>query len=283
MKDNNILIRRQIAYDIRQGILLQYKKHLIFAAIIVFLFALFYRRVRSYDFIPEDSMVGFWDYLIYLFRGKEVIGSLSQLDVFDIPIEWLLLHSYVLLSVGTYPKEDYKERGYQILLRLGNKWYWWLSKGVYTIVAVIVYYLIFATIAFGFTMIQGASFRVVNELVCYNIIGINGLELTSSDLIWGTCIMPMLIFIALCITEIVLSFLTSTIIAIIILLGYLSASAYWCNGWLLGNYTMLLRHEEISFFVGTIISIVSIITFFTLGYCYFNQLDAIGKRKEEIS
>jgi len=186
------------------------------------------------------------------------------------------------LAIGIYPKEEYGERGYQFLLRVGNKWYWWLSKSVYIIVAALIYYTSIMIVAFGFTVFKGGSLYDVNKEICYYVTRVDVSVFTKSDIIWGTCIMPLIVFVALCIAEMFISFLTSSMVSVILLLGYLSASAYWSNKWLLGNYTMLLRLKDLSLITGMLISWGSIITFFILGYFYFKQLDIIGKRKEEI-
>lgn len=282
MKDKIMLLKHQIAYDIQYGIVLQYKKFLFFMLIIVCLFLLFNRRVSECPLISEDSIAGFWDYLIYLFRGKEEIRSPNQLDIFNIPIEWLLIHSYFFFTIGTFPKEEYVERGYQFLLRTGNKWHWWFSKVVYMILTVFLYFIGIAVVAFGFSMVGGANIHDVNKEICYHVVGIDVSEIGTSDIILGTFIMPLIVVITLCIAEMLISFLVSSVVAVIVLLGYLSASAYWCNEWLLGNYTMLVRTHKVSFLVGIVISCGSIVIFNILGYFYFKGLDVLGKQREEI-
>lgn len=283
MRYKYVLLKRQIAYDLKNGIAYQYKKYLFFILIIMFLFLLLNRKVSSYNLNLDNTVIGFWDYLIYLYRGKEVIGSMSQVDIFELPIEWLLIHSYFLLAIGTYPKVDYGERGHQFLIRLGNKWYWWFSKGIYIIVSVLLYYTTIIVIAFGFAGISRGSLQKVSLDICYQVLGFDISNLTKSEIVWGTCVMPVIVLMALGIIEMVLSFITSSMVSLIVLLGYLSVSAYWLNELLLGNYTMLLRIKSVSNVTGITISCVCIIIFFGLGYFYFKQLDLIGKRREEIA
>ena len=79
-----------------------------------------------------------------------------------------------------------------------------------------------------------------------------------------------------------ISFLTNNILAIMILMGYLSVSAYWCNALLLGNYTMLLRVHKMSFTIGIIVSIIGLFLCVVLGYRYFNKLNIYGKEQERV-
>lgn len=282
MKNKRTLLKRQIIYDLKHGIVLQYKKFLLFVLLITVLFLFFGRKVSTHILISKDDIIGFWDYMVYLFKGKEKIGHLSQLDIFDLPVEWILVHCYLLFAIGTYPKEDYLERGYQYLIRVGSKWYWWLSKGIYILVSVLIYYSSILVVAFAFTIIKGGSFHGLHKEIGYYAMGIDILYFEKSETIIGTVITPLFIFMALCVAEMFLSFLVSNMVSIIILLGYLSVSAYWCNQWLLGNYTMLLRKDELSLIVGIIISCGSMITCFCLGYIHFKQLDIIGKQKGDM-
>ena len=278
MKDKFRLLRRQVIYDLKNGILLQYKKIITFLLLIIILFLFFNNKVYSYKEISHNSVIGFWDYLIYIFRGKEVIRGLSQLDMFDIPVEWILIHGYLLLVIATYPKNDYIERGYQLLIRVGSKWQWWLSKGIYILVSACVYHLCILIVAVAFTAVQGGSFYQANYEIAYHVARLDLTNFIKSEMVVGTLIIPVIIFTTLCFMGMLISFLFNNLIAVIAMIAYLSRSAYWCNKWLLGNYSMLLRADKLSYIEGIGISCASIILSFILGYFYFKRQDIIGKK-----
>lgn len=282
MKDKIILLRRQFTYDIKNGIVLQYKKILAFVLLVTLIFLFFNNKVHSYKMISQNSVIGFWDYIIYIFRGKEVLTGLGQLDIFDIPIEWMMIHSYLLLTIGVYPKNDYEERGYQFLIRVGDKWYWWLSKGIYIIVSVCVYYLCIVLVAVVFTAVQGGSFYQANYEIAYYVAGVDLTKFLKSQIIMGTFIMPVIVFTTLCFIELFISFIFNNLLAVIAMIAYLSMSAYWCNKWLIGNYTMLLRADILSYVEGIVMTCISLIISFTLGYFYFKRQDLIGKKREDV-
>ena len=79
-----------------------------------------------------------------------------------------------------------------------------------------------------------------------------------------------------------ISFLANNILAIMILMGYLSVSAYWCNALLLGNYTMLLRVHKMSFVIGIIVSAIVLLLSGFGGYRYFRNMDVYGREQEEM-
>ena len=91
-----------------------------------------------------------------------------------------------------------------------------------------------------------------------------------------------LLFMVLGFVCMFISFLQNNIVAVIVLIGYLSISAYWCNDLLLGNYTMLLRVHKISFAVRIIVSAIVLLLSGFGGYRYFRNMDVYGREQEEM-
>ena len=235
------------------------------------------KRIALYT----TDKAGLIDYLIYIFSGKEEITNLTVQDVFDIPIAWLFVHIYTLFCIGTYPKAEYVERGYQFLIRAGNKWCWWLSKCIYIFLSTILYYISILFSCLLFTTINRGSYTVINREICMRILGVNLSEITDTKLFLCTVIMPILLFMALNFLCMLISFINNNILAVIAMMGYLSVSAYWCNAFLFGNYTMLLRAYKMQFGNGITVSLLVIILSGALGYGYFKSLD-IYSREEEV-
>jgi hypothetical protein len=219
---------------------------------------------------------------MYIFSGKEEVGALTNQDIFDIPIAWLFVHIYVLFAIGTYPKAEYTERGYQFLIRAGNKWCWWIGKCVYIFFSVILYYLCIVFTGFIFSALNGGNNTVINKEICERMLRVDISNISGIKMYLCLVIMPVLLFLVISFACMSISFLTNNILAIIMLMGYVSVSAYWCNALLLGNYTMLLRVHKMPFAIGIIISIIVLFLCGVLGYRYFNKLDIYGKEQEGI-
>jgi len=235
--DNILLLKRQIKHDVKNGILRRHKIYLLFIILLSVILA-FWNKKISLNMVNKAGLI---DYLMYIFSGKEEVGKLTNQDIFDIPIAWLFVHIYVLFGIGTYPKTEYMERGYQFLIRAGNKWCWWLGKCVYIFISVIFYYLCIIFTSFIFSALNGGNHTEINKEICERILKVDISNISDMKLYLCFVIMPILLFLAISFACMSISFRTNNILAIMILMGYLSVSAYWCNALLLGNYTMLLR------------------------------------------
>ncbi|MGP1433329.1 MAG: hypothetical protein ACTTKP_03520 [Catonella sp.] len=278
MADNILLLKRQIKHDVKNGIFRRYKIYLLFIILLSVILA-FWNKKISLNMVNKAGLI---DYLMYIFSGKEEVGKLTNQDIFDIPIAWLFVHIYVLFGIGTYPKTEYVERGYQFLIRAGNKWCWWLGKCVYIFISVIFYYLCIIFTSFIFSALNDSSHNEVNKEICERILRLDINNITDMKRYLCLVIMPLLLFMVLGFVCMFISFLQNNIVAVIVLIGYLSISAYWCNDLLLGNYTMLLRVHKISFAVGIIVSAIVLLLSGFGGYRYFRNMDVYGREQEEM-
>lgn len=278
MADNILLLKRQIKHDVKNGIFRRYKIYLLFIILLSVILA-FWNKKISLNMVNKAGLI---DYLMYIFSGKEEVGKLTNQDIFDIPIAWLFVHIYVLFGIGTYPKTEYMERGYQFLIRAGNKWCWWLGKCVYIFISVILYYLCIVFTGFIFSALNDSSHSEVNKEICERILRLDINNITDMKRYLCLVIMPLLLFMVLGFVCMFISFLQNNIVAVIVLIGYLSISAYWCNDLLLGNYTMLLRVHKISFAVGIIVSAIVLLLSGFGGYRYFRNMDVYGREQEEM-
>lgn len=264
-----LLLQRQIMYDIRNGIIRRYKIYLFFMILLSLMLAFFYKNVG----LSISMKPGLRDYLIYIFKGKEAIINITNKDIFDIPIVWIFVHIYTLFVIGTYPKTEFTERGYQFLIRAGNKWCWWLGKCVYIILSAFIYHFCIIFVGIIFTTLSGGSYTKINEELCVRILGSDSVNFLNEKFYLCTIIMPVLLFMVLGFVSMLISLLQSSVLAIIVSISYISVSAYLCNNLLLGNYTMLLRAHKMSFDIGVVLSVISILFSSTFGYAYFKSLD----------
>ena len=278
MADNILLLKRQIKHDVKNGIFRRYKIYLLFIILLSVILA-FWNKKISLNMVNKAGLI---DYLMYIFSGTEEVGKLTNQDIFDIPIAWLFVHIYVLFGIGTYPKTEYMERGYQFLIRAGNKWCWWLGKCVYIFLSVNFYYLCIVFTGFIFSALNGSGHNEVNKEICERILRIDINNITDMKRYLCLVIMPLLLFMVLGFACMFISFLQNNIVAVIVLIGYLSISAYWCNDLLLGNYTMLLRVHKMSFAIGIIVSAIVLLLSGFGGYRYFRNMDVYGREQEEM-
>lgn len=115
--------------------------------------------------ITPMRLPNFGDYLIAFFKGKEYFEVLSIKDTFTLPAVWIIVNLYFTIIVNIYPMKDFKERGYQTLLRVEKKSYWWLSKCFCVIFQVLFYYGIIYFILFIFSCCTGGISLKPNDKI----------------------------------------------------------------------------------------------------------------------
>lgn len=220
--------------------------------------------------------VGVLGYLTWLFRGMPEYYA-AETGRFELPVPWLMLHGCLLLLAGFYPASDLTRSGGQILVRTGKRIYWLFGKAVWVFGTVIAYYCMLTAVLVLCALLTGGiacSGEAMKFLYGVDMDGMGGVEIFLS---WW--VEPLLVSMALCLTEMVLSLVLGPVLALFLMLGYLTASVFWTSPLLLGNYAMLLRqdflsgHESLSFFNCLTGCIGCIVVILAVGCGYMKKKD----------
>jgi hypothetical protein len=101
----------------------------------------------------------------------------------------------------------------------------------------------------------------------------------NADCIIMTFVLPVLVSFTIGLIQIVIELMTSPVIAIICMFGYLLSSAYWCNPFLLGNYSMFYRNSYyagssgVNTFTGMMICAILAIFAYVTGRVYMQHYE----------
>ena len=187
--------------------------------------------------------MGILDRLTFLFKGMTEYRFETE---FKLPTQWLVFHAYLLFMVDFYPVNELTYNGGQAFIRSGKREYWLLSKMMWVISTVVSYYMLLAIILVIFSLSAngfstGSFWNSPNAMMDIFGIDLTGLSQTEIILYWWG--MPLIVSIALCITEAILSLFIQPVISFFIMFAYLIASAYCMNPAFLGNYAMLKRQD----------------------------------------
>lgn len=264
-------LKKQLKYDVKTGIVNEWKIYLLFAVTIVVLCA----SISNEAYSRRLGSLKFVDYLTKIFCGMKDFSDVERTATFLIPQEWLIVQIFFIIMVSRYPKTDFDERGYQVLIRSKSKKNWWTSKCVWVLCSTVLYYVILYFIIVVFALFSsGLSLETKSDIWKNGVIIIN-----NKKFIETVFIMPAVVSFTFGIFEMCISFLTSPIIAVFCILTYLVMSAYWCNPVLIGNYTMLLRKEEIignqgvNSEMGVVICFILTALCIAIGYKYMKKTD----------
>lgn len=208
--------------------------------------------------------VGALGYLTWLFQGKPEYFA-AETGRFELPVPWLLLHACLLFLVGFYPANDLTRSGGQAFVRMRRRRDWLLGKAVWVVGTAAAYYvclaiilMLYAFLAEGLAgqaypekwQMQGAGWNVFwgkyitgSPEALKSLFGIPIAEMGGMAIFLSWWAEPFLVSVTLCLAEMVLSLVLEPALALFLALGYLTASVFWAEPALLGNYAMLMRQD----------------------------------------
>jgi hypothetical protein len=267
---NNLLAL--IRHDIFEGILRRWKYYL--AAVLLFSFVALTFVFQSRSYIEHNKfndVIDIADFIINVLAGNKPFDPESHKGI-DISIQWLAFHSFLSFCVGFYVAEDLKKSADSFILRTRSRIQWWISKLIWSCFTVIIYYLLFVLTAFLIALICGdLSFdgALAKKLLEVSFHNSNGCTLIVFLLF------SVLISIALSVFQITLSLVIKPFYSFLIVVCYMVASAFYCNDFLLYNFTMLMRNADVSKGSGFIIAAGLILISCVAGTALIKKKDVI--------
>ena len=271
-------------YDLKIG----FKKNImclfIIAVIVVIAGAAFYFQIsdeRSAGLeLPRE--LNSMDYFLHIFEGMRPFNQLSD-EKFQIPITWFLINMILFYFTGKYPySEIYNNHGANVLIKGGSRDKWFLSKWMWCIAGVILYYFV----AYAFVVI----FCLVAQIpISFDIKPIEHpdllspvLESTQIDTV-TVMILPIITSIAAVSVQLVAALVTSAFMGFLFMAVLYISSAYYCTPFLTGNFSMLarssiFRSDGIDAMQAVLISIGIMILSLVAGIWIFRRQDIMERK-----
>ena len=232
-------ITRLIKYDLRCGF--AYNRIKIIIAIIFVLTNCFYFYGITKDIQIDNVSLG--DLIIFFFKGEAIFST--KTGNFPIPVTYLAIQIIVAILVGYYPYDDINGYGKQIFIRCQDKGKWLISKIVWSISAVLLFYFFTYIILCMFAYFIGfdMSFEYHKEIIwATNNIEIPNIEPVT--IIINGILMPVLFSIVISLIQICISLGTNAIIGFLIIMIYDYVAIFFSSKFFLSNYIMILRNTE---------------------------------------
>lgn len=291
MKKIGLIIKN----DFIQGILLQWKKYLLVVIVSFVVFIDFILRIRHG--IQNETIVNvkssIADGLIYLFKGVREFQSGTNIQ-FDLPTAYILLNVLLAFIIGNYAVKDLYGYGKDILIRCRNKKHWWISKCVWNICSVTLFYVVIWIVLLIVNIVAGKISLQPTEQICYGIIGLpqsmesemtinSGIQQLQKLFVIAV-VLPLLTSMAISAIQMTLAFVLSPIVSYICVIAFLIAGAFFNHPFLLGNYFMLLRSDLIisegyNVVVAVFIDVVFVCLSFVGGYLFFKKTDLLENQR----
>lgn len=266
-ENKNRYLLKQIRYDVRTGL-----RQNIWLLVVYFVGTIVFTQVQLHEFVDMNLGISWGSGIGALFKGINELSELKHnFNSFRIPIEWMWFHICYLIGIAAYPMHDYDERGYQFLIRAGNKKIWWMSKCIWVIVYCSISYVIFFAGIGVSNIISMKSFSVDDDTYFGSLYS----YISHGQLYYVIFVMPLLVMIATAMLELMAVFIKNEIVGIICVFSYIVISAYQKNPILIENYIMISRynfsnlHNEL--IVGTFICVIVIFVSAVVGYMNFKK------------
>lgn len=220
------------------------------------------------------------DYFLVFMSGPKYISE-GALDMYQIPVLWLLPQIMISYIAGYYAMTNIDKEGLQALVRANTRRKWWISKCIWNgTMVTFLYFLMYGVIIVN-ASINGADMRcaynmeILNELC--DIFYING---TNTEILLMLLFMPLLVSLTINILQMTIALIFSPIIGFIFSQSIVFLSTIITNKWLISNLGMLSRSKivgvsDITIKTGIIICIGVYVLFVVVGYEYFKRYDVV--------
>lgn len=229
-----------VVYDIKCGIIQNWKKFLCLIIFFVLSNIFFTYQIRSFGHIYDTMIKPTWmDYMINSFHGMAKYDPLSHTP-FDLPVISIGLVIIITYIIGDYIGKSMKKDGIQILIRSGSRNKWMISKMIWCFITTVMMFIIIYGIDFAFS---GGGF-IRTDVICNRIIGFQIPEyINNSQLLFMLIILPFFTMLAMAQIQLTLSLVFSPVIGFLITNIISFFSAYYTTPWLIGNYAMIQRNK----------------------------------------
>jgi len=273
----------QIKHDFYKGTIEGWKRYAI--ALCIFIFLCFVFQIRAEKIIQFNKIskeISFSDFILFMFRGMNVFDG-NAVELQDKLPQWFLVNIYLSIIIGYFPLKDLSESGIQVLIRTKSRVSWWLSKCLWVIYNVLIYYTIFIIVITVFSLFHGGlSLELSKEL---NLI-LSNLDISKFNfkgiLVVGI-ILPLITSITFSLIQLLISLFTNSIISNMFIITVLTLTPFYCNSFFIGNYLMILRSNlnigdsGVSIVYGIVICVVLSIATIFIGSNKIKRYDILEK------
>lgn len=272
-----------LKYDLKNGIM--QRAVWLLLPIIIFLIVLY--RISSYAEFYDYGM-NFGKCLFIALAGDVSIESAGR--YFSVPMLWFIIQLGSVLFTLEYPLRDLNLFGRQIIVRCEKKYKWWLSKCVWCLMSVFIYWLIGIIMVAVFCLIRHfpLSLAIDSETASSVLTEFNTdfTLMASSKAFWLLILVPMMMSTLLCMLQMLISLLKNEIMALCVSVILIVWSMCSLNPVAFLNYAMMQRislfyHDGVNVSIGFVAALVMIVCSVLAGIYAFNRMDILEVKKNE--
>ncbi len=236
-------------YDLRRSRLFSPGRIAVTAGLFSFLFLCFcvdvfqgfYFELKSFWEINSLSL-SFGDVLLSKTGGILPLNAQSQSFLF--PTEWLAIQMLLCYFTLGYMQEDFTRGGAQVITRMGSKTLWWLSKCLWNVCSVTLFFCLGYGILFLLTVLTGKSPAFTlnpSVFAFYFSCSLPETGAAQSELFLALCVLPWLTAAAVNLVQMALTIFLKPAYAYFATGCWLIVGVYYAHALLLPNYGLSVR------------------------------------------
>ena len=269
--------------DFRRGMHTVWRLYLCGTILFSLLCLDFWNRSRIFLELYPDASRSLGDLALYIFGGmKKFIPTPGA--VFPFPTVWLLVLTLACFSSLWYPLNDLYGFGKTLLTACQSRKRWYLAKAVWCGVTVSLYFLLGWAVLLCGCLAMGGKFTWTISPYMMELMEITDVASTVEDwqLTLQLTVLPWLVAVTLSQLQLCLSLWMQPVLGWVISIVVLLSSAYYASPFLLGNYAMALRDQQVlsggvDCWVGAAYCLVLLLLSVLTGLVSFRHTDILGK------
>lgn len=223
------------------------------------------------------------DVLAYFFAGSDYYRMDDELP-FELPIRWLIQQVLVAVLVGNYVVRDLDGQAPQVLVRVGSKRAWWLSKCLWAAATVISFYAVEAVVALVAAALFG-GFGAMGDAEAVGVLGFSPSAFDAGQLAL-LLLLPVALSLALSLAQVALSVAAGPFAAFAVIASFVVVSVYFGSPLLIGDCSMMMRSAFVR--PGGVDAVVALmacaavsVASAALGGLAFGRRDLVGRQDQD--
>ena len=269
--------------DFRRGIYTVWWLYLCGSALFALLCLDFWNRSRIFLELYPGTFRSLGDLALYIFGGmRKFIPTPSS--VFPFPTVWLLVMALACFSSLWYPLNDLNGFGKTLLTACQSRNRWYLAKALWCGVTVTLYFILGWTVLLLGCLAMRGQFTWNISPYMMELMEITDVASIVEEwqLVLQLTLLPWLVAVALAQLQLSLSLWMQPVLGWVVSIVVLLSSAYYASPFLLGNYAMALRDQQVlsggvNCRVGAAYSLGLLLLSVLAGLVSFKHADIFGK------
>lgn len=265
-----------IRHDFVNGILATWKKYAIAALFFSILCGVVFGtifRTRNSPFVSALPDPTWGDYLFFIMKGMKPFNE--EDTQFELNVLWLAIHLFLAYIVSFYPFKDLHGYGQLMLIRSQKRNYWWISKCIWNIGSITLFYALIWLVTFLFALCTGTLCLVPTREIQNILSKTAAVDLQPSIMLLYGLLIPWMISVSISLLQMTISMMTKSIFGILFVCAVLIVSVFTDSFLAPGNYLMALRWDlsSIDWLHSCLLVVPISIVAVTVGLFYFKKHD----------